>query len=45
VVAEDDYLLIRIEFRVGARGDFAHGHEEGVGKAGGLELPRLTYVE
>jgi hypothetical protein len=45
VVAEDDYLLIWIEFRVGAGGDLAHGHEERVGEGGGLVLPGLAYVQ
>jgi len=44
VVAEDDYLLIWVEFGVGAAGHLAHGHEEGVGEAGGLVLPGLAYV-
>lgn len=43
-MAEDDYLLIWIEFRVGAGGDLAHGHEERVGEGGGLVLPWLAYV-
>jgi len=44
VVAEDDYLLIWVEFRVGAGGDLAHGHEQRVGEGGGLVLPGLAYV-
>ncbi len=44
VVAEDDYLLIWVEFGVGAGGDLSHGHEERVGKGGGLVLPGLSYV-
>jgi hypothetical protein len=44
VVAENDYLLIWIEFGMGAAGDVSHGHKERVGKAGGLELPGFTYV-
>ena len=44
VVAEDDNLLIWIEFRVGSGGDLAHGHEERVREAGGLVLPGLPHV-
>ena len=45
MVAEDDDVLVGIEFGVGSRRDFSQGHEERIGKAGGLELPRLAYVE
>jgi hypothetical protein len=44
VVAEDDYLLIWIEFRMGAGGDLAHGHEQRVGEGGGLVLPGFAHV-
>ena len=45
VVAHDDDGLVGVEFGVGAGGDVAHGHEEGVGEAGGLVLPGLADVE
>jgi hypothetical protein len=45
VVAEDDDRGVGIEFSVGAGGDIAHGNEDGVGEAGGLELPRLADVQ
>jgi hypothetical protein len=45
VVAEDYDGLVGIEFLVSAAGDLAHGHEEGIGETGGLELPRLPDVQ
>ena len=45
VVAEDDDGGVGIEFLVGAGGDFAHGHEKGIGEAGGLVLPGFADVE
>lgn len=45
VVAEDDDGLIRIKLLMGARGDFAHGHEERARQAGSVELPGFTDVE
>ena len=44
VVAEDDDGCVGVEFVVSPGGDFAHGHEEGVGKVGGLILPRLPDI-
>lgn len=44
-MAEDDDGGVGIEFLMGAGGDFAHGHEERVGQAGGLELPGFADVE
>ena len=45
VMAEDDDVGVGVEFGVGAGGDFAHGHQQGVGQAGGLELPWLADVQ
>ena len=45
VVAEDDDVGVGVELLVGAGGDVAHGHEDGVGEVGGLELPGLADVE
>jgi hypothetical protein len=45
VVAEDDDGGVGVELLVGARGYFAHGHEESAGQAGGLVLPGLANVE
>jgi hypothetical protein len=45
VVANDDDGGVGIEFVVGAGGDFSHGHEEGVGEAGGLNLPGFPDVQ
>ena len=45
VVAEDDDGLVGVKLGVGAGGDLAHGHEKGVGQAGGLELPGLADVQ
>jgi hypothetical protein len=44
-VAEDDDGGVGVELGVGAGGDFAHGHEERVWKAGGLVLPWLANVQ
>jgi hypothetical protein len=44
VVAHDDDGGVGIELGVSARGDFAHGHEDGVCDAGGLVLPGLANV-
>ena len=45
VVAEDDDGLVGVELLVGAGGYFAHGHEEGARKIGGLVFPWLADVE
>ena len=45
MVAEDDDGSIGVEFGMGAGGDLAHGHEEGVGDAGGLVLPGFADVQ
>jgi hypothetical protein len=45
MMAEDHDGCVGVEFLVGARGDFAHGHEERTGKARGLELPGFADVE
>ena len=45
MVAEDYDRSIGIEFGMGAGGDLAHGHEEGVRDAGGLVLPGFTDVQ
>jgi hypothetical protein len=44
-MAHDDDGGVGIEFGVGTGGDFAHGHEEGVGDAGGLVLPGFTDIQ
>lgn len=44
VVADDDDGLVGIEFVVDARGDLAHGDEDGVGDTGGLVFPGFAYV-
>ena len=45
VVAEDEDGFVGVEFGVGAGGDVAHGHEEGVFDVGGVELPLLADVD
>jgi hypothetical protein len=45
MVAEDYDMRVGVEFGVGARGDFAHGYEQGIRQAGGLKLPGLADVE
>jgi len=45
VVAHNDDRGVGVEFGVGARGDFAHGHEEGVWDAGGLVLPGFADIQ
>lgn len=45
MVAEHNDGLIRIEFLVRTRRDFSHGHEDGIGKAGGCKLPRFADIE
>ena len=45
VMAEDDDRGVGIEFSVCAGGDIAHGNEDRVGEAGGLELPGLADVQ
>jgi hypothetical protein len=45
VVAEDDDGGVGVELLVGAGGYFAHGHEQGIGQAGGLVLPGLANVQ
>jgi hypothetical protein len=44
VMAENDDRGVGVELGVGAGGDFAHGHEERVGEAGGLVLPGFADV-
>ena len=44
VMAEDDDGSVGVELGVGARGDFAHGHEKRIGKVGGLVLPGFAYI-
>lgn len=45
MVAENHDGCIGVEFLVGARGHFSHGHEERTGEAGGLKLPRFADVK
>jgi hypothetical protein len=45
VVAHDDDGGVGIEFGVGAGGDFAHRHEQGVGDTGGLVFPGFADVQ
>ena len=45
MVTEDDDWLVRVEFLMGTGGDFAHGHQDRFGEAGGLELPRFANVQ
>jgi hypothetical protein len=45
VMTKDYYGGVGVEFLVGPGGYFAHGHQERVGEAGGLELPRLADVQ
>jgi len=45
VMAEDDNGLVGVEFLMGARGYFAHRHQEGVRQAGGIELPWFADVK
>ena len=45
MMADDDDVGVGIEFGVGAGGDVAHRHQEGIGQVGGLEFPRLADVE
>ena len=44
VVADDDDRFVGIQFGVGAGGDVAHGHQQGVLDAGRVELPLLANV-
>ena len=44
-MAHDDDGSIGVKLGVGARGDFAHGHEERVGDTGGLVLPGFADVQ
>jgi hypothetical protein len=45
VVAEDEDVLLLVEFLVGATGDFVHGDEGCAFDVCGGELPRLADVE
>ena len=45
MVAENYDGGVGIEFGVGAGGDIAHGDEDRVGDAGGLELPGFADVQ
>jgi hypothetical protein len=45
MVAHDDDGGVGVEFGVGAGGDFAHRHEEGVRDAGGLVLPGFADIQ
>lgn len=45
VVAKDYDMGVGVEFGMGPRSDFAHGHEQGIPEAGSLKLPWLTNVE
>ena len=45
MVAKDYDVGVGIKLLVSAGGDLAHGHQERVGKAGGLKFPRLADVE
>jgi hypothetical protein len=45
VVAHDDDGGVGIKFGMGAGGDFAHGHEKGVGDAGSLVFPGFADVQ
>ena len=45
VVAEDDDGGVGVELVVGAAGDLAHGHEQGVGEVRRFVLPGLADVE
>ena len=45
MVAHDDDGSVRIELGVGSGGDFAHGHKEPAGDAGGLELPGFADIQ
>ena len=45
VVAEDDEVLVGIEFLIGARGDVAHGHEEAAIDAGYFKFPWFADID
>ena len=45
VVAEDDDGGVGVKLLVGARGNFAHWHQDTAGQAGGLNFPGLADVE
>jgi hypothetical protein len=45
VVAEDYDGGVGVEFLMGARCYFSHGHKQSAGKAGGLVLPRLADIQ
>ena len=45
MVADDDDGGVGVELGVGAGGDVAHGHVDGVGQGRGVELPGLADVE
>jgi hypothetical protein len=45
MVAHNDDGGVGIKFAMGTGGDFAHGHEEGIGDAGGLVLPGFADVQ
>lgn len=44
-MAEDDDVGVGVELLVRAGGDIAHGDEQRVGDAGGLELPGFADIE
>jgi len=45
VVAEDDEVLVGIEFLMGARGDVTHGHEQAAGDAGCFKFPWFADID
>lgn len=45
MMAEDYDMGVRVKLLMSAGCDLAHGHQERVGKAGGLKLPRLANIE
>ncbi len=38
-------MLLRVQFLVGSRGKFIHGHQLTAGDAGELGLPWLTHID
>ena len=45
VVAEDDEVLVGVEFLIGAGGNVAHGHGDAAGDMGGLEFPWFAHID
>lgn len=45
VVAENDEMLVRIEFLMGARGHVAHGHEQAAVDAGCFKFPWFADID